>query len=273
MNRYASERLLALSVAALVITPAAHALVERYRDEAQFLARLDELGLLNGVIHEGFESAAWDITRTPALPHDVTAQGITWTTAARDVWGAGWWSNPHGLTTNGNWARSGNWGLFENHSGSPYPTTIRISGPTMYAVGGWFNTNPDYESVGFLFDDRNYANSPGYVLPNLGAMYPGDHQAVGHVFTGIIDPDGFTNVILTGDLAINEKGFLEGGVYYGVDDMIIIAPTCEGDADGSGTVDFDDLNLVLAGWNTGPSAGDVNGDGFTNFDDLNLVLA
>ncbi len=51
---------------------------------------------------------------------------------------------------------------------------------------------------------------------------------------------------------------------------------CPGDADGSGSVDFTDLNLVLAGWG-GPGDGDVfpvpGGDGVINFDDLNAVLA
>ena len=51
---------------------------------------------------------------------------------------------------------------------------------------------------------------------------------------------------------------------------------CEGDADGSNTVDFDDLNLVLGNWGTAGPDGDVfpagTGDGAVNFDDLNLVL-
>ena len=48
---------------------------------------------------------------------------------------------------------------------------------------------------------------------------------------------------------------------------------CDGDANGSGTVDFDDLNLVLSNWGTAGPAGDVNNSGFVDFDDLNLVLS
>ena len=55
-----------------------------------------------------------------------------------------------------------------------------------------------------------------------------------------------------------------------------VTPPCQGDANGSGTVDFDDLNLVLTNW-AGPGPdGDVHpfpgGDNDVDFDDLNLVL-
>ena len=49
-------------------------------------------------------------------------------------------------------------------------------------------------------------------------------------------------------------------------------PTCPGDATGDGSIDFDDLNAVLAGWG-GSGSGDVDNDGDVDFDDLNLVLA
>ncbi|MCA9310291.1 MAG: alpha-glucosidase C-terminal domain-containing protein [Phycisphaerales bacterium] len=48
------------------------------------------------------------------------------------------------------------------------------------------------------------------------------------------------------------------------------------DIDGSGTVDFEDLNLLLAAWSTTvpPGTGpDVTGDGLVDFDDLNAILA
>lgn len=50
---------------------------------------------------------------------------------------------------------------------------------------------------------------------------------------------------------------------------------CPGDANGDLFVDFDDLNAVLAAWNTAVAPGtmgDVTGDGFVDFDDLNEVL-
>jgi hypothetical protein len=51
---------------------------------------------------------------------------------------------------------------------------------------------------------------------------------------------------------------------------------CPGDADGSGTVDFGDLNIVLTGWQstvTPGTGGDLDGDGDVDFDDLNIILS
>jgi len=45
------------------------------------------------------------------------------------------------------------------------------------------------------------------------------------------------------------------------------------DINGSGTVDAQDLNAVLASWNTNDADSDVNGDGFVAGEDLLLVLA
>ncbi len=55
-----------------------------------------------------------------------------------------------------------------------------------------------------------------------------------------------------------------------------LPPFCEGDVNGDGVVDFNDLNIVLAEWDTtGPvgTGGDADFDGDTDFDDLNIVLA
>ncbi|MEQ8850906.1 MAG: FG-GAP-like repeat-containing protein [Phycisphaerales bacterium] len=49
----------------------------------------------------------------------------------------------------------------------------------------------------------------------------------------------------------------------------------DGDADGDGAVNFDDLNLILANWGNAVEAwrnGDANGDGAVDFDDINLSL-
>lgn len=54
-------------------------------------------------------------------------------------------------------------------------------------------------------------------------------------------------------------------------------PQCAGDANNSGAVDIDDLNLVLSNWLAGPNAtrtqGEVTGDGWVNVDDLNVVIS
>lgn len=54
-------------------------------------------------------------------------------------------------------------------------------------------------------------------------------------------------------------------------------PICPGDADGSNTVDFDDITEILANWGASAPApyqgGDANGDGTVNFDDITETLA
>ena len=55
-------------------------------------------------------------------------------------------------------------------------------------------------------------------------------------------------------------------------DRVRLVATCVADVDGSGFVDFDDLNILLGEWATFGTAGDVDGSGFVDFDDLNLLL-
>jgi len=269
MSMLRAEHRLAILSLVLAGTTGAMGDVERYKNEGEFLARLAELGLTANVF-EDFESSTWDGTRSTITdPHQqspVFSMGIVWEAATWDVWGNLGGGTP-GLSTNRNWAQGPGFGVYTAYSGFLYPTTIRVSSDTpMYAVGGWFNTNPDLESVGFLFEDETTANPPGYVLPGFGAMYPGDNPAVGHEFSGIIDPDGFDSVILTGALEVNEKGILEGGTIFGADNFTIVAPgltpACPGDLNNDDIVDVDDLNIVLSGF----------GAPYT-VDDLNLVLS
>ncbi len=48
---------------------------------------------------------------------------------------------------------------------------------------------------------------------------------------------------------------------------------CPIDLDGSGTIDLDDLDLVLSNFGTMNDAGDTDGNGFVDLDDLDAVLA
>jgi len=48
--------------------------------------------------------------------------------------------------------------------------------------------------------------------------------------------------------------------------------TCPADVDNSGTVDLDDLNIVLTNFGQSTSNGDTDGNGVVDLDDLNAVL-
>jgi len=245
----------------LALAAAATAEVERYKDEAAYLARLAELGL--EVVGEGFEGAAWDAFRSDSGTHHwattVTSQGLTWDSAAQDLWQNG----AARITTNGNWARSGDWGLYDNYLAS----SVRVTSPTaIHAIGFWVNTNPDLDDVGVLFPDRDTANEPGYVLDGFGAVYPGDIAPVGHAFAGFIDPSGFTTVIISGVLQINEEDQLEGAVVYGLDDVTFGMPASASPleawrAEHFAPADLGDPSKEATVWGT---AADPDGDRLTN---------
>lgn len=283
INKRASITLL---VGAAVVIQAAGtsalADVERYKIESEYLARLAELNL--EIVFEGFESSVWDETRTtivdPHLLPEVTSQSVLWEPAAKDVFGAQYSNRQHGLSTTPNWARSGGWGMYENHVGEPYPTTIRISTAVpIFGVGGWFNTNPDGQSVGVLFEDRTAANEPGYFLPGYGAMYPGDNPSFGHEFIGFIDPAGFNAVVLTGTLQVNEKGTLEGGTIFGCDDFTLavpagfITPPCPADINNDSVIDTADLGQLISDFGTNAPTSDINTDGIVDTADLGILIA
>jgi len=259
-------------MASLLVAAESQAAVERYKIEADYLARLAELG--HNTVVEGFEGTAWDGARSPdvfdrhSLP-DVLNQGLLWEPASKDLFGAAS-SRVHGLTTNHNWARSGQWGIYEDHAGDlGYPTSIRVSSAALiYGVGGWFDTNPDGQSVGFLFENQTVANSPGYVLAGLGAMYPGDNPSFGHEFVGIVDPDGFSSVVLTGTLQINEEGVLEGGTIYGADDFTVALDSfASADFNTDTFIDGNDLLLWESSFAVDAGA-DADADGDTDGSDF-----
>ena len=79
--------------------------------------------------------------------------------------------------------------------------------------------------------------------------------------------DGSTVVV--GRPQDNEVGQNAGAAY-----IFTLSPfACPGDTTGDGTVDLDDLNLVLTNFGSTTTEGDANGDGTVDLDDLNLVLS
>lgn len=54
---------------------------------------------------------------------------------------------------------------------------------------------------------------------------------------------------------------------------VAITPDCPADVDESGTVDLDDLDIILTNFGQQTTDGDTNGDGEVDLDDLDAVLA
>ncbi len=66
---------------------------------------------------------------------------------------------------------------------------------------------------------------------------------------------------------------IDGIAAYCADPTTLPPIKCEGDINGDGAVDVNDLNIVLSQWLTGGPEGDLTEDGIVNVDDLNIVLA
>ncbi len=118
---------------------------------------------------------------------------------------------------------------------------------------GAFSANNGVAAINFRngFDDARILNPPA----------SGNVQNGGQLNPGTTSRQGVRGVVLV-DLGDYDPNF--GG-----------GPNCIGDADGSGLVNLDDLNLVLTnfGASVDPgTSGDVDDNGVVNLDDLNIVL-
>jgi len=115
-----------------------------------------------------------------------------------------------------------------------------------------------------------------------------DELVLGILGTGYGDAnlDGVIDItdegIVTGNLGLAGLGWA-GGDFNGDGntdalDQAFFNILLNGDFDGSGFVGIDDLNILLANWNTTVTAGDLtvgdaDGSGFIGVDDLNILLA
>jgi len=134
-----------------------------YTDEAAFLAAVNSLGYTT--ISEGFESAAWDVTRPDGLDGSLTTQGITWD--ASDL-----------LRTIAPWARSGSYGVFDSF-GDPDVMSLDIVAGPAYAIGGYFT------GISATIDF------------NIGGQVAGTFTLSDtHSFCGVLDTDGFTSLTI-----------------------------------------------------------------------------
>ncbi len=94
----------------------------------------------------------------------------------------------------------------------------------------------------------------------------------------------YTLVTWTGSSNFADRPFNVVGLPSGYEliynaNSIVLSPVAsfvEGDADGDGDVDFDDLGILLGNYDLGGfepfTEGDSDGDGFVGFDDLGLLL-
>lgn len=150
-----------------------------FTNESAFLNTLIALGYAPH--HEGFEDDnAWGAVRSlvndPNTAPSVTNLGITWTA-----------NNANSEVTTGNGpVRTGEWGFYTLPHGDPFNGIndgwIGSSSETLYAVGGWIETNTPPASLALILDG-NEADP---------VDFPDDQLGTQHKFFGVIDTDGFT---------------------------------------------------------------------------------
>ncbi len=299
-------------IAMLAGVPTAGAEPATYTRLVEFRAALTALGY--GFLEEGFEDdEAWGHVRSSVpggnqTAPSVTNLGITWT-ANNDV---------SEVTTGPGPARRGMYGFFVLPHGS-FGTGIDCSQPvvcgdgwigtagqTLYAIGGWIETNTPPATLGLYLDD-----SP--VPVDFGeSCDPGGENCVDldildtqHRFFGVIDPAGFQQfqfreLEAAGDEAkfmfaddfifsYGAVGDTDGdGIADDSDNCRLLANpdqrdtdddaignVCDTDLNGDCVVNFGDLAEFKAAFFPGPYSADADfdGDGFVNFGDLATLKA
>ena len=147
----------------------------------------------------------------------------------------------------------------------------------------WYSNTEGASPAADVFE-IDISDNGGASWTNVETVGPATENSGGwiqHSFN-VEDFVGLTNQVVMRFIAADEgSGSI---VEAGIDDFSVavfecedvVTPSCPGDANGSGTVDFDDLNLILGNWGTAGPDGDVapapDGNGTVDFDDLNLVL-
>ncbi len=95
----------------------------------------------------------------------------------------------------------------------------------------------------------------------------------------IRDP-GSMEIIATQSVNVSRRMVIDGSVLYGhanIESMIKIfslvgCPECEGDVNGDGAVDVNDISYVLLRLGDEGGNGDANGDGAVDVNDISSVL-
>ncbi len=234
--------LCSFALLAAVCSSSLDAAVFEYENEGDFLADIASFGYATLV--EDFEGPDWDHVRSdyPAMHSApfVMSKGITWT-------------GNEEISTNQNWGRFGTWGIFTIYE-PPFPTPDELFGDsvkTLYAVGGWFDSNPDYGA--------------DIAIEIEGQIVAETQVGSGHHFVGVIKTEGFTVFRILD---------VEQEAVWGADDFTFGVSACPADITDDGIVDVLDLLEVLAQWGTSGGGGaDITGDGIVDVLDLLEVLA
>ncbi len=106
----------------------------------------------------------------------------------------------------------------------------------------------------------------GNSMPDLGAYMDLDGDGARHV-TSII---GTFTADASGMQAVNVV--LQQGRNHGISAVIVTTDVIEGDVNEDGTVDFDDLGLLLGSYDGPDALADFDADGTVDFDDLGTLL-
>ncbi|HBS28240.1 MAG TPA: hypothetical protein DEB06_02040 [Phycisphaerales bacterium] len=156
------------------------------------------------------------------------------------------------------------YGPVEWNTGAGMPVTVErrpIASPTAWT-----------DVTSCFFAGREQVASPD---PSVVAIFPIGDMARGFVYRVTPRLAGAATLRCALGLALNPVVATPTS-----DFTFTLLGGCNGDADGSGAVDFDDITSVLSAWGTSGSGsscsgatGDANGDAFVDFDDITDVLA
>lgn len=224
--------------------------------------------------------AKWDGSQWSALGSGVTGGSSPWVRTL-EVYDDG---NGPALYVGGGFASAGGVpgtsciAKWDGHSWSALATGLTRSGtPSVDALTVFNDGSGDaLYAGGFLgfagaLPVNNIARWDGVSWSDLA---PGTNNYVQALAGTLPTPDAPGQLFVGGQFT-NAGGAASNRIARWVGCAFDAAPTCPGDTNGDGVVNFADLNTVLGtfGQIGDEVPGDLNGDGFVNFNDLNEVLS
>ncbi|MGP1347910.1 MAG: S8 family serine peptidase [Phycisphaerales bacterium] len=201
---------------------------------------------------------------TTAQPEDAFSGANCWVTDYRAGTGAGSWDIDNGKTT----------------LTSPVFDLTGIDNPVL-SYSRWYSNNAGAAPNADVFEVF-ISNNGGASWTELETVGPGGPGTSGGWIPVQFNVEDF--VVPTNNVRLRFVASDEGEgslVEAAIDllqvtafqcDPIIVEPECDEDLTGDGSIDSDDLGLLLGAFGTS-SAGDIDGDGDTDSDDLGLLLS